>query len=232
MFDFFRELETNMPQDGDQEMVSLMPNFDDDPEPYVEEKEAISIEPEIVPEPVVEVKKETKPEVSPTVMKERKVIVDRTSTRTSSKINSKSATTRVVEDNAAQKEEVPQAKPEISQEVKTAIKQDIKREIKQEIKQETKQETKQDTVEITEPVIEENPVRKPGKNLRKDRPVMQRTYKTKQGTVEIAYINYSKVRMSMPGQEVEIKEFASSKEAVDYYVEQMQKLEELYSKEN
>ena len=134
-----------------------MPNFDDDPEPYVEEKEAISIEPEIVPEPVVEVKKETKLDVSPTVVKERKV---------------------------------------------------------------------------TEPTIEEKPVRKPGKNLRKDRPVMQRTYKTKQGTVEIAYINYSKVRVSMPGQEVEIKEFASSKEAVDYYVEQMQKLEELYSKEN
>ena len=30
MFDFFRELETNIPQDGELEMVSLMPSFEED----------------------------------------------------------------------------------------------------------------------------------------------------------------------------------------------------------
>ncbi len=64
-----------------------------------------------------------------------------------------------------------------------------------------------------------------------DRPVMHRTYVTDSGTIEIAYINYSKVRLCEPKKAPVVKEFETSKEAVDYYVEQMQKLEELYGDE-
>lgn len=195
MFDFFRELETNMPQDGEQEMVSLMPNFDDDPEPVMEEQALLSFENEIVPEPVVEVKKETKLEVSPVLVKERKMTVE----RTSSKISTRVAASSIVEEEIVQKEEIQPV-------------HNVKDELQE--------------------ISQEKLVRKQEKKLKKDRPVMQRAYNTKQGIVEIAYMNYSKVRVSKPGQEVEIKDFDSSKEAVDYYVEQMQKLEELYAKEN
>ena len=61
-----------------------------------------------------------------------------------------------------------------------------------------------------------------------DSPVMHRTYTTPQGTIEIAYINYSKVRISEPGKSPQIKEFGTSKDAVDFYVDQMQRFEELY----
>ena len=154
MFDFFRELESNSPQNGELEMVSLMPSFEED---------------EI---PVSSVEHEPMPEV-------------------------------VKEENTKNTEAI---------ETKKELEIFEESEVIQELKQSTYTSVNIDTSH--------------------DRPVMQRTYTTKQGIVEIAYINYSKVRVSGPGQETEIKEFASSKEAVDYYVEQMQKLEELYGKEN
>ena len=43
--------------------------------------------------------------------------------------------------------------------------------------------------------------------------------------LEIAYINYNKVRITREGQEPELYEFDSSKDAVDYYVQKMQELE-------
>ena len=62
--------------------------------------------------------------------------------------------------------------------------------------------------------------------VQEDAPVMHRTWTTKAGTCEIAYLNYNKVRFIQPGQEPQIKEFASSKEAVDYYIAQIQGIEE------
>ena len=151
MFDFFRELETNIPQDGELEMVSLMPSFEDD---------------EI---PVSSVKSEPMSEVS-------KIL----KTIENNKINESEKELEILDEETVRE---PESK-------------------------------------YVSSVYTDNS---------NDSPVMQRTYTTKQGTVEIAYMNYSKVRVTKPGQEVQIREFASSKEAVDYYVEQMQKLEELYT---
>ena len=54
---------------------------------------------------------------------------------------------------------------------------------------------------------------------------MSRVYELDGKRIEIAYINYNKVRITRGDDLPIIKEFASSKEAVDYYVEQMQELE-------
>ena len=54
---------------------------------------------------------------------------------------------------------------------------------------------------------------------------MSRTYKVDGTTLEIAYINYNKVRITRGNEVPEIKVFDSSKEAVDYYVETMQMFE-------
>ena len=62
-------------------------------------------------------------------------------------------------------------------------------------------------------------------DITKERPVMCRRYETGGKTIEIAYINYNKVRIVKDGEEPEIYEFDSSKEAVDYYVQRMQELE-------
>ena len=57
-----------------------------------------------------------------------------------------------------------------------------------------------------------------------ERPVMQREYEIEGKQIEIAYINYNKVRITGTGEEPEIHIFDSSKEAVDYYVQKMQEL--------
>lgn len=82
------------------------------------------------------------------------------------------------------------------------------------------------------PDVEETPKSAEISNAQEtSKPAMHRTYATGNGTVEIAYIDYSKVRLCEPGKEPVIKEFATTKEAVDYYVEQMQKFEKLYGDE-
>ena len=58
-----------------------------------------------------------------------------------------------------------------------------------------------------------------------DKPAMCRQYVIDGQQLEIAYINYNKVRITREGQEPEIHIFESSKEAVDYYVQKMQELE-------
>ena len=55
--------------------------------------------------------------------------------------------------------------------------------------------------------------------------VMSRTYEVDGECIEIAYLNYNKVRITRGKEEPQIKVFSSSKEAVDYYVEKMQELE-------
>jgi hypothetical protein len=58
-----------------------------------------------------------------------------------------------------------------------------------------------------------------------DKPAMCRQYVIDGQQLEIAYINYNKVRITREGQEPEVHIFESSKEAVDYYVQKMQELE-------
>lgn len=54
---------------------------------------------------------------------------------------------------------------------------------------------------------------------------MSRCYEIDGKKVEIAYINYNKVCISREGEIPVLKEFASTIEAVDYYVEQIKELE-------
>jgi hypothetical protein len=54
---------------------------------------------------------------------------------------------------------------------------------------------------------------------------MCRRYVVDGDEVEIAYINYNKVRITKAGEEPTMYVFDSSKEAVDYYVKRMQELE-------
>lgn len=51
---------------------------------------------------------------------------------------------------------------------------------------------------------------------------MSRRYQIDGKEVEIAYINYNIVRITREGEAPIIKKFASTKEAVDFYVEQIQ----------
>ena len=59
-----------------------------------------------------------------------------------------------------------------------------------------------------------------------ERVAMSRTYEKNGEKIEIAYINYNTVRITIGDKEPVRKVFSSSKEAVDFYVEEMQALEE------
>ena len=96
-----------------------------------------------------------------------------------------------------------------------------------------------EVVEVTE-IVEEPEVREKVQQIREEskdndetfdiiekeeKAVMSRVYEIDGMRIEIAYHNYNKVRISKEGEETEWKVFDSSKEAVDYYVQQMQKYE-------
>ena len=55
---------------------------------------------------------------------------------------------------------------------------------------------------------------------------MSRSYVVNGKKIEIAYINYNKVCITREGENPILKEFASTIEAVDYYVEQMKEFEQ------
>lgn len=87
-------------------------------------------------------------------------------------------------------------------------------------------------VEELEPVLEQERVEEPESVEEKPQVVqadtkvaMSRCYEIDGKKIEIAYINYNKVRITRTDEAPVVKEFASTKEAVDYYVEQMQELE-------
>ena len=63
------------------------------------------------------------------------------------------------------------------------------------------------------------------KSEKSESPVMCRQYEIDGKQLEVAYMNYNKVRITREGEEPEIYVFDSSKEAVDYYVQRMQELE-------
>ena len=90
--------------------------------------------------------------------------------------------------------------------------------------------------EVAEPLVMEEPalveetprtvvMEKTVVSTGNDKPAMCRQYVIDGQQLEIAYINYNKVRITREGQEPEIHIFESSKEAVDYYVQKMQELE-------
>ena len=56
--------------------------------------------------------------------------------------------------------------------------------------------------------------------------IMHRKFKAKDKEIDIAYLSYNKVRIRTTGEEDRIMEFASSKEAVDYYVDRIQALDD------
>lgn len=81
---------------------------------------------------------------------------------------------------------------------------------------------------VMEPEVVEVPVQvveKPQEVWEAEKVAMYRSYEIDGKKIEIAYINYNKVRITRGNEAPIVKEFASTKEAVDYYVEQMQELE-------
>jgi len=73
--------------------------------------------------------------------------------------------------------------------------------------------------EISEPEVILEPVK-----MSQD-VVMSRIYEIDGERIEVAYINYNKVRVTKGNKTPMIHEFNSSKEAVDYYVGYMQQME-------
>ncbi|MBQ8519072.1 MAG: hypothetical protein IJ455_05690 [Agathobacter sp.] len=81
-------------------------------------------------------------------------------------------------------------------------------------------------VEIPEITVEPEYVEeKPQVSLKDEKVSMSRSYVIDGEKIEIAYINYNKVKITRGNNVPVIKTFESTKEAVDYYVEQMQELE-------
>ena len=85
-------------------------------------------------------------------------------------------------------------------------------------------------VKVEEPEVEKTPAVEETIQIQVEKTdlenvAMSRTYVVNQEKIEIAYINYNKVRITRGNQTPILKIFASSKEAVDYYVEQMQEYE-------
>lgn len=116
-----------------------------------------------------------------------------------------------VEEEAPVVEEIPQVE-DVPQTVETSQVEAV---------EETKEtiEAKETSVVVKKPRVE-----KTSSTLEK--PAMSRTYNKDGQTIEIAYINYNKVRITKGKAEPEVFVFGSSKEAVDFYVEKMQELED------
>lgn len=106
--------------------------------------------------------------------------------------------------------------PEVVEEPEVVVESEIMEE--PEIMAEPEIVAEPEVVEESEPVDEVR--QESGEKV-----AMSRVYELDGKRIEIAYINYNKVRITRGDDLPIIKEFASSKEAVDYYVEQMQELE-------
>ena len=77
-----------------------------------------------------------------------------------------------------------------------------------------------------EPVIEPEPFIEHETIIEPEKPVMSRVYELNGEKVEVAYINYNKVRVTKGNEAPKFHEFSNSKEAVDFYVGYMQELEQ------
>lgn len=203
MFDFFRELEAAGPPDGEVEMVSLMPDF---------EEEEIEIEAAL------------------------KIVEDSQSVAESE---------TVMEPQSIAKSDNPTEPDQVEEKKSKARKRNSKKSNKPdvqlgELQQDSSKATNElpETSELSERSEQSELSRTPQTSREtnfttnfSERPIMRRSYTTPEGIIEIAYLSYNKVRLSEPEKEPVITEFLSSKEAVDYYVEQMQNLQSLYGDE-
>lgn len=79
-------------------------------------------------------------------------------------------------------------------------------------------------VEEPEIVIKEEPevFQEEKLEINTEKPVMSRIYEVNGEKIEVAYINYNKVRVTRSNTAPELHEFSNSKDAVDYYVGYMQ----------
>lgn len=75
------------------------------------------------------------------------------------------------------------------------------------------------------PTIESESILEPEPILQIDSLVMSRVYEKNGEKIEVAYINYNKVRVKKGNAAPELHEFSNSKEAVDFYVGYMQEKE-------
>ena len=95
------------------------------------------------------------------------------------------------------------------------------------VSEKTMDKTIEETIDDTyETIIDES--KRERLALKQDLPqdvAMCRQYVFDGNPIEIAYINYNKVRIIKGNQPIELYEFDSTKEAVDYYVQKIQELE-------
>ena len=121
-----------------------------------------------------------------------------------------------IEKTAVKKETTPRKKPKktVEQPIETISKKVEPVSIPEPEKAESDEESSRPTVKVQRITSSGN-----------DKPAMCRQYVIDGRQLEIAYINYNKVRITREGQEPEVYVFESSKEAVDYYVQKMQELE-------
>ncbi len=127
-----------------------------------------------------------------------------------------------------QTEPVAQPEPEVQEETEVQGETREQTEKKPRAPRKSAKKAVQETI-VTE-TVEEEKEEKIEKEEEKasysvDKPSMCRTYETDTGNIEIAYINYNKVRITITGQEPQLYSFESSKDAVDFYVSKMHELE-------
>ena len=130
-----------------------------------------------------------------------------------------------LEDNVSGEVEMVSLVPEFEEEPKVIEEPEVvaEPEVVEEPAVEAAPEMTEEPEVVEEPEIEEVPELP---HVVTDAKVaMSRRYEIEGESVEIAYINYNKVRISKGNRTPEIIEFATTKEAVDYYVEKMQELE-------
>ena len=109
--------------------------------------------------------------------------------------------------------------PEVVEEPEIEVEPEIEAEpeIVEEPEAEAEPEVEAEPEIVEEPEIET----KPQFVISDEKVAMSRRYEIDGEMIEIAYINYNKVRISKGNGVPEIIEFASTKEAVDYYVEKI-----------
>ena len=120
-------------------------------------------------------------------------------------------------------EEEPEGviEPEVEAEPEVVVEPEVEAETEVVIEPEIEAEAE---VELEPEIIEETQVER-ASGVTDEKVAMSRSYQISGEKIEIAYINYNKVRILRGESAPEIKEFASTKEAVDYYVEKMQEFE-------
>ena len=197
MFDFFKSME-DIPM-GEVQMVSLMP----------EDELEVVAEPEVIEETDV-VEEPTLVEETPQAV-EVLHVAEVVESQNEIEIQEQE-----IEKTAVKKETTPRKKTKkaVEQPVETIPKKVEPVSIPELEKAERDEESSRPTVKVQRITSSGN-----------DKPAMCRQYVIDGRQLEIAYINYNKVRITREGQEPEVHVFESSKDAVDYYVQKMQELE-------